>query len=188
LRPSMVLHTSQAEIGRRRTAKKAANPLADTAGVEPASFSSPSLHEKGAHPLSYASAPEGSTPHRSSVRCAKYVTSFFSNRTGVSEIYAMNANGALQTRLTRNAADDYDPAWSPGGTKMAFVSNRDGNEEIYTINPDGSSRPKRLVARFAARILPKRKERGSFGAPALSGRGPFEICATILRQASLHLW
>jgi Tol biopolymer transport system component len=100
----------------------------------------------------------------------------------------MNANGALQTRLTRNAADDYDPAWSPGGTKMAFVSNRDGNEEIYPINPDGSSRPKRLVARFAARILPKRKERGSFGAPARSGRGPFGICATILRQASLHLW
>ena len=62
----------------------------------------------------------------------------------------MNANGALQTRLTRNAADDYDPAWSPGGTKMAFVSNRDGNEEIYPIKPGrllSSETPRRKICR-----------------------------------------
>jgi TolB protein len=33
---------------------------------------------------------------------------------------------------------NYLPAWSPDGTKMAFTSNRDGNPEIYVVNRDGS--------------------------------------------------
>ena len=33
---------------------------------------------------------------------------------------------------------NYLPAWSPDGSKMAFVSNRDGNPEIYVMNKDGS--------------------------------------------------
>jgi TolB protein len=33
---------------------------------------------------------------------------------------------------------NYLPAWSPDGTKLAFTSNRDGNAEIYVMNKDGS--------------------------------------------------
>jgi TolB protein len=33
---------------------------------------------------------------------------------------------------------NYLPAWSPDGSKLAFVSNRDGNPEIYVMNRDGS--------------------------------------------------
>ncbi len=45
---------------------------------------------------------------------------------------------ASVTRLTNNAAADFDPAWSPDGSKIAFRSARDGNYEIYTMNGDGS--------------------------------------------------
>ena len=34
---------------------------------------------------------------------------------------------------------NYLPAWSPDGTKIAFTSNRDGNPEIYIMNSDGSN-------------------------------------------------
>jgi TolB protein len=33
---------------------------------------------------------------------------------------------------------NYLPAWSPDGGKLAFTSNRDGNPEIYVMNKDGS--------------------------------------------------
>ena len=33
---------------------------------------------------------------------------------------------------------NYLPAWSPDGSKLAFTSNRDGNAEIYVMNRDGS--------------------------------------------------
>ena len=36
------------------------------------------------------------------------------------------------------SADDFDPSWSPDGTRIVFYSDRDGNYEIYTMNQDGS--------------------------------------------------
>jgi hypothetical protein len=64
---------------------------------------------------------------------------FVSNRDGNNEIYTMNPNGTLQTRLTNNAASDIRPAWSPDGTKIAFESLRDtATGEIYVMNADGN--------------------------------------------------
>jgi hypothetical protein len=63
---------------------------------------------------------------------------FVSSRDGNDEIYVMNADGTGQTRLTNNAASDWEPAWSPDGSKIAFASDRDGNWEIYVMNADGS--------------------------------------------------
>jgi Tol biopolymer transport system component len=33
---------------------------------------------------------------------------------------------------------DFNPSWSPEGTKIAFTSDRDGNQEIYVMNADGT--------------------------------------------------
>ena len=51
-------------------------------------------------------------------------------------------------RLTTNAADDFDPHWSPDGSKIAFTSKRDGNNNIYVMNADGSE-PKRVTKKAA---------------------------------------
>jgi len=63
---------------------------------------------------------------------------FVSYRDGNDEIYVMNADGTGQTRLTNNPATDWEPAWSPDGSKIAFASDRDGNWEIYVMNANGS--------------------------------------------------
>jgi WD40 repeat protein len=41
--------------------------------------------------------------------------------------------------ITKNQADDLDPAWSPDGTKLAFASNRAGGYDIFTMNADGTN-------------------------------------------------
>jgi len=57
---------------------------------------------------------------------------------GPGPLYVMNADGSGQRRLTRTPRDDFAPAWSPDGRRIAFVSERDGNPEIYVMNTDGS--------------------------------------------------
>jgi len=63
---------------------------------------------------------------------------FRSTRSGVSDLYVMNADGSGVTQLTSDSATEGRPAWSPEGTKIAFASTRDGNWEIYVMNVDGS--------------------------------------------------
>ena len=63
---------------------------------------------------------------------------------GAYEIYVMLADGSRPTRITNNAAADFEPSWSPDGKRLAFYTLRDGNYEIYVMNADGSS-PKNLT-------------------------------------------
>lgn len=39
---------------------------------------------------------------------------------------ALSASGAFQTRLTNNAANDFEREFSPDGSRIAFSSLRDG--------------------------------------------------------------
>ena len=41
--------------------------------------------------------------------------------------------------LTAADQRNFDPSWSPDGSKLAFVSNRDGTHEVYIMESDGSN-------------------------------------------------
>ena len=52
----------------------------------------------------------------------------------------MSMGGGPEINLTNNAAiDDFNPDWSPDGSKFVFQTSRDGNHEIYTMGLDGTS-------------------------------------------------
>jgi Tol biopolymer transport system component len=67
---------------------------------------------------------------------AERQVSFSSDRDGNFDIYLMNASGSGAHRLTDTPADDYDPVWSPDGSRAAFTSERNGNKEIYLVEGD----------------------------------------------------
>lgn len=58
----------------------------------------------------------------------------------LNDIYAMDAEGKHQTRLTDDPGDDVSAAWSPQGDRIAFLSDRrGGGYEVYLMNADGSN-------------------------------------------------
>ena len=67
---------------------------------------------------------------------------FQSDRDGNWEIYSMDPDGNNQINLSNDPAEDFEPAFSPDGSQIAFVSNREtdegGGQYIYVMNADGS--------------------------------------------------
>jgi Tol biopolymer transport system component len=91
-----------------------------------------------------ASAPHGLTLHAARVAPlataarGKIAFSRSNNRFGSSDIYVMGPDDTTATRLTSEAGENDEPAWSPDGSKIAFTSTRDGNQEVYVMNADGT--------------------------------------------------
>jgi TolB protein len=63
---------------------------------------------------------------------------FHSDRSGVFDIYVMNADGTGLVKLTDSPDWDIEPSWSPDGELLAYYSERDGNFEVYVMNADGT--------------------------------------------------
>jgi WD40-like Beta Propeller Repeat len=65
---------------------------------------------------------------------------FVSDAYGNVDIYTIDPEGAdTPTRLTLNAADDTEPAWSPDGDRIAFTRRFEaGKADIYTVKADGT--------------------------------------------------
>ena len=67
---------------------------------------------------------------------------FQSDRDGNWEIYSMDPDGNNLVNLSNDPGEDFEPAFSPDGSRIAFVSNREtdegGGQYIYVMNADGS--------------------------------------------------
>jgi len=53
------------------------------------------------------------------------------------EVHTMNTDGSDRRKLTDTKGDDFDPVWSPGGTRIAFSMLAGGNSDIYRVNAAG---------------------------------------------------
>jgi Tol biopolymer transport system component len=73
---------------------------------------------------------------------------FVSSRAGDYAVYAMRRDGGNQARLTDDEGDpsspqglffQFEPAWSPDGSRIAFSSKREGSFDIYAMDADGNA-------------------------------------------------
>jgi Tol biopolymer transport system component len=82
---------------------------------------------------------------------------FASDRVGGQfDLYTMTTSGGSQTRLTTEPRADFDPAWSPDGTKIAFSSNQAadaGSFEIYLMDAGGGN-TRRLTTQLGVQRAP----------------------------------
>jgi Tol biopolymer transport system component len=60
------------------------------------------------------------------------------------EVFTARPDGSDRRNLTRNALNDWGPAWSPDGRRIAYCSGIENRYEIYVMNADGSA-PLRLT-------------------------------------------
>lgn len=70
---------------------------------------------------------------------------FRSLRSGTSEIWICDSNGANAVQLTSmEAPSTGTPRWSPDGLRVAFDSNLEGQNDVYVVSADGG-KPQRLT-------------------------------------------
>src|SRR5437763_2960184 len=59
------------------------------------------------------------------------------------DIWSANADGSGLRRLTSARGAEFDPSWSPDGTRIVYRDSRRGinvNDELYVMDADGSHR------------------------------------------------
>jgi hypothetical protein len=63
---------------------------------------------------------------------------FATDRDGNQEIYIMLSDGAEQTNISNNGADDFYPRATRSGDRIVFVSTRDDSQDVFVMDSDGS--------------------------------------------------
>ena len=65
---------------------------------------------------------------------------FVSDAADSNDLAVVPTGGGALARLTQDSGDEYAPALSPDGSRMAFVSNRNGAMRLYTAPASGARR------------------------------------------------
>ena len=60
------------------------------------------------------------------------------SRIVVDGMWVMNADGTDPVKLTDDLGLDYQAAWSPDGSRIAFMRETDSGQDIYVVDSDGS--------------------------------------------------
>jgi dipeptidyl aminopeptidase/acylaminoacyl peptidase len=79
---------------------------------------------------------------------------FFSNRSGIGEIWISEPDGANPVQLTSlRAPFAGTPRWAPDGQMIAFDANLDGQYQVYVV-PAGGGKPRAVTAHASNNHVP----------------------------------
>ena len=111
-------------------------------------------------------------------------------RGGHLDIYVMGADGFRPRDVSKDDANDTDPAWSPDGGRILFTTYRDGNDEVYVMDADGGN-PTSLSRNAASDRHTRWSPDGLYIVFSTDRNGPGEIWrmrADGSEQTSLSNW
>jgi TolB protein len=94
---------------------------------------------------------------------------------GRQQIFVVKPDGTGLRRLTEEGKQNFFPAWSPNGKKLALTSDRSSSLQIWVMNADGS-RPRQLTTE-AENVVPTWSPDGKRLAFGSKRTGHFEIWA-----------
>jgi TolB protein len=114
--------------------------------------------------------------------------SFVSKRSGNSEIFVMDADGANQRAATANRSINNFPSWSPGGDAIVYTSYRSKGQPMLYLSTRGRAKPGRILSnlsdmpQYRAVFAPSGRE----VAIVMSPKGSTEIYRVRLNGQSLQ--
>lgn len=71
---------------------------------------------------------------------------YISNEAGNDDVWIMNIDGTMRTRLTTTSEAEYGPTFTPDGKKIIYVAVVNGTAEIWIMNVNGSNQSKLIGA------------------------------------------
>ena len=74
---------------------------------------------------------------------------------GTADIYVCDLERKLRTRFTFDSTNDWYPAWSPDGRRIAFASARNGNDGIWIKEVGGSEDAQLLLETADNQLYPQ---------------------------------
>lgn len=92
---------------------------------------------------------------------------------GRQQIFVVKPDGAGERQLTQQGKQNYSPAWSGDGKRLAWVSDRSGSPQIWVMDADGSN-PVPLTTE-GENVVPTWSADGKRVAFASKRTGPSEI-------------
>src|SRR5262249_26690086 len=92
---------------------------------------------------------------------------------GRQQIFVARADSTVRIALTHEGDQNFFPAWSPDGKKLAFTSNRSGSLQIWVMDANGGN-PTQLT-KDAENIVPTWSPDGKQIAFGSNRTGHFEV-------------
>lgn len=97
-------------------------------------------------------------------------------------LFIINADGSNLTALPSVPGGDFEPAWSPDGTRIAFTSLRGGSMQVYILTlADQSTQPLSAPSLFGSDSGTEARQ------PAWSPSGE-QIALTVRRLSAYQIW
>jgi TolB protein len=110
-----------------------------------------------------------------------------SHKDGNLDVYVLNLNDQVLTRLTDDNSIDTEPVWSPDGKTVYFTSDRSGAPQIYRVGAGGGDRAQRVTFEGTYNARPRISPDGQQLAMVTLDSGAYRIAVMNLKNAATRV-